>query len=321
MFELPKNKLKIICISHAKDVDGFVCAALIKSVKESNYLLANYGDINDCLKSIDGKYTSVYVCDLAISETMVDEFARIRQFSNLTYIDHHIIDIKINNILRKLGINVVHNRLDCASVLTYNLFKTNLSREAGLLAVYAAISDGLENGPLARKLFRRYDRAFIMFETTLLSNAIEKANIEYKKKIVEELCKFEYPHRVPGLSELALEHAERVAALRVELPNRIQRIGKVFYASAEEDPTETIANLLVDLYDAPISVSYHINEKIQTSDLSIRGSVSSRINLGKRVYKLARKFEGTGGGHAKTCGATIPTSKLMEFIQALSLSK
>src|SRR3990170_3733727 len=97
MDELTRSELnsRIICVSHIKDVDGCVCAALIKHVTKSRFLLANYGNLNECLRSIYDTHDLVYVSDLGINETTVKEFARIRQFAELTYIDHHPLNVAV----------------------------------------------------------------------------------------------------------------------------------------------------------------------------------------------------------------------------------
>jgi nanoRNase/pAp phosphatase (c-di-AMP/oligoRNAs hydrolase) len=320
MSDLTKNESnsKIICVSHHKDVDGCISAALIKHATQSQFLLANYGNINECLRRIYDTFDIVYICDLGINEITVKEFERIRQFAELTYIDHHPIDASVLKSIQKMGVKVVHSQLDCTGVLTHNLFKADLPREAGLLASYAAVSDRLENGSLAKKVLSRYDRDFILFETMLLSYALEKADTDYKKKLVPKLSKLEYPHQIPGIIRLALEQAERVTTLRRELPLRSQRIGNLCYADAKGDSSGTIANLLIEVCDAEIGIGYDTNEQKQITDLSIRGGAISRINLGKKVSKLAKRFGGTGGGHKKASGARIPTSKLMEFMRALS---
>ena len=320
MSDLTKNKWnsRIICISHIKDVDGCVSAALIKHATNSQFLLANYGNMNEVLRSIYNTFDIVYICDLGINETTVKEFERIRQFAQLTYIDHHPIDASVLKSIQKMGVKVVHSHQDCTGVLAHNLLKADLPREAGLLASYAAVSDRLENGFLAKKLLRRYDRDFILFETMLLSYALETADTDYKKKLVPKLSKLEYPHQIPGIMKLAFEQAEREATLRRELPLRSQRIGNLCYADARGDSSGTIANLLIELCDAEIGVGYVTNEREQTTDLSIRGAASSRINLGKKASSLTKRFGGTGGGHKKSSGARIPTSKLMEFMRELS---
>lgn len=316
-----EEKFRIMCVSHIKDVDGCVCAALIKYTTNSQFLLANYGNINECLRSIYSKFNRVYICDLGINETTIEEFSRIRQFAELTYIDHHPLDENVLKAIHKLGVNVIHSKSDCAGVLTYNLFKDKLPHEAGLLAAYAAVSDRLENGPLAKKTVRIYDRDFVLFETMLLSYALEKADTEIKKKIVPRLSKLEYPHQIPDVTKLALEQIERVSNLRKELPLKSQRIGNVYYTNAKGEALGTIANLLIEVCNAEIGVSYDTNEQKQITDLSIRGSSSLKVDLGRRVSKLAKKYGGTGGGHRKASGARIPTPKLMDFIQELSKKK
>lgn len=120
---------KTMCVSHIKDVDGCICAALIKHVTNSHYLLANYGNINECLRSIYTSFNQVYLCDIGINETTVKEFERIRQFAELTYIDHHNIDAAVLESVKKMGVDVIHNRRDCASVLTKEYFKEALPHE------------------------------------------------------------------------------------------------------------------------------------------------------------------------------------------------
>jgi single-stranded-DNA-specific exonuclease len=320
MSDLTKNESnsKIMCISHVKDVDGCVTAALIKHATKSQFLLANYGNLNECLRRLYDTFDLVYVCDLGINETTVKEFERIRQFAELTYIDHHPMDASVLKSIQTMGVNVVHSQLDCTGVLAHNLFKADLPREAGLLASYAAVSDRLEHGALAKKLLSTYDRDFILFETMLLSFALEKADTDYKKKLVPKLSRLEYPHQIPDIVKLALEHAERVVTLRRELPLRSQRIGNLVYADAEGDSSGTIANLLIEVCDGEIGIGYNMNDSKQMTDLAIRGAATSRINLGKKVAKLAKRFGGTGGGHRKSSGARIPTSKLLEFMRALS---
>ncbi len=320
MDRLTKRELnsKTICVSHIKDVDGCVCAALIRHVKKSRFLLANYGNLNECLRSIYDTHNLVYVSDLGINETTVKEFARIRQFAELVYIDHHPLNTEVLESIQEIGVKVVHNQRDCAGALTYKLFEADLPHEAGLLASYAAISDRMENGPVAKRLLRKFDRDFVLFETMLLSYALERADIDYKKKLVPKLSEFEYPHQIADISKLALEQAERVATLRRELPLRTQRIGNVFYADSKGNSTGTIANLLIEICDATISIGYDTNEKTQISDLSIRGAIKAKVDLGEKASELAKKFGGTGGGHPKASGARIPTSKLMEFICALN---
>lgn len=320
MISLSKQSLtsKVMCISHIKDVDGCVCAALIRCATKSRFLLTNYGNIKERLRNIKSNYDIVYVCDLGINNAMLEEFRRIRRFAELTYIDHHYLNDDLFETLKEMNVNIVHNLQDCASVLTYNLFQEILPDEAGLLASYAAVSDRLENGSIAKKIIPKYDRDFILFETMLLSYALERADINLKKRIVRHLSKMEYPHKIKDVSKLALEHADKIVVLRNELPSRASRLGNIVYVEVKEGSPSVIANLLLDICDATIGICYNTNNEKQISDISIRGSNNLTLDLGKITSQLAERFEGFGGGHPRASGARIPTSRLKEFIYSFS---
>lgn len=313
----PDLSAKVVCVSHLKDVDGCICAALVKCATKSNFLLTDYGHINECLRNIQKNYDLVYICDLGINEILLEEFVRIKQFAKLTYIDHHHLDGYLSERLEEMGVEVVHDLRECASVLTFNFLNKFLPRESGLLASFAAFSDRMENGPIAKRLIERYDRDFILFETMLLSYALERADVGLKRRVVHHLSELEYPHQIEGVTELALEQANRIIVLRRELPNNATKLDNVAYVETREDSPGTIANLLLDVCEANIGIGYHTNQQKQTSDLSIRGRSNLTINLGRVTSQLAEKLGGFGGGHPRASGARIPTSALKKFIQAL----
>lgn len=309
---------KVLCVSHVGDVDGCVCAALVKHATGSSFHLIDYGNMDTSLKSILPNYGFVYVCDLGINETVIEEFSRIRRFAELTYIDHHPLDRDLSEALHKIGVKVMHDLRECASVLTFNLFKEMLPREAGLLASYAAIADRMESGPVAKKILQRYDRDFALFESMLLSYALENSDVDFKNRTVHQLSSLEYPHQIKDLLQLAMEQVDRIAALRRELPSRASKLGNIVYVEAKGGSSGAIANLLLDVCGATIGVSYETNRQKQISDLSVRGKTSLKVDLGKITSQLAKRLGGFGGGHPKASGARIPASKLMEFIHALS---
>jgi hypothetical protein len=309
---------KVVCISHLTDVDGCVCSSLIRYATRSSFILTNYGDIEKCLRNIGERYDLVYLCDLGIDKSILKEFGRIRRFAELIYIDHHPLDEELAEGLVKMGVTVVHNQSECASILTFSLFQGSLPREAGLLASYAAFSDRLENGPIAREIIQKYDRDFVLFENTILSYALKGADVEFKRKLVWHLSNFEYPHQIEGVAKLALKQADRMTILRKELPLKASKLHNIAYAEAERDSPGTIANLLLDVCEASIGIGYKTDKQEQISDLSIRGKPDLKIDLGNTTSKLAQMLGGFGGGHSKACGARIPASKLTEFIRDLS---
>jgi len=274
--------------------------------------------MNECLRRVRRDYDSVYICDLGIKKNTLSEFKRILQFAELIYIDHHQLDDDLLEALEGIDVRVIHDTRDCASLLAFDLLREFLPREAGLLASYAAISDRLENGPIANKIIQKYDRDFLLFEATVLSYALDKADIGSKRMIVSRLSNFEYPHKIDGVLKLALEQADRMVFLRSELPSRASKLGKIAYVDAKGDSPGAVASLLLDVCDATIGICYDTKPTKQVSDLSIRVKTGMEINIGKITSNLAERFGGFGGGHPLASGARIPTPKLTEFIRAIN---
>jgi len=308
---------KIMCVSHLKDVDGCVCAAVIRSAIQANFMLTNYGNIITCLSKIRQSYDHVYICDLGLSENHIPSINRVRQFADVTYIDHHQLNPNIIAALQGLGVEVVHDTQDCASILTYQLFQEYLSHETGILPCYSAISDRLESGPQAQILLNQYDRDFVLFETMLLTYAIEQADIAFKKRVVNQLAKLKYPHQIKDVSTLALEQLSKITALRTDLPLKAKTLQNLTYIEMQGESLGAIANLLLDVCNADVSVSYNHDPNKLHSDLSIRGKSHMLIDLGMLTSNIAKKLGGFGGGHALASGARVPSDKVIDFIKSL----
>lgn len=307
-----------MCVSHVTDVDGCACASLIKLATQARFLLTDYGRINECLRTIGDQYAYVYLCDLGLKESNLAELERIRGFAELTYIDHHPIVDGLVEQLQGMGVEVVHDVQDCASVLAFNFFHAVLPRDAGLLAAYAAVSDRLEAGPLAHALMQRYDRDFVYFEALLLSHALDRADGRQKRRIVTQLSRLACPHQIADVPQLALEQAERIAVLRKELPARASTYGRIAYVEARGDALGAIANLLRDVCEAAVGIGYNPDATRRNVDLSIRGGDRVDVDLGAVTAQIAQSVGGFGGGHPKASGARIPAVRLTDFIQALA---
>jgi single-stranded DNA-specific DHH superfamily exonuclease len=315
---VPRPASRVLCVSHGTDVDGCACAVLIKLAAQARFLLIDYGRINECLRTIPDRYDVVYLCDLGLNATHVAALDRVRAFAEVTYVDHHPVAEGLLAQLQGLGVEVVHDVRDCAGVLAFNVLRETLPRDAGLLAAYAAVSDRLEAGPIARKLLPRFDRDLVYFEAMALSLALDRADGRLKRRIVTHLAALAYPHQLEEVPRLAVEQAERIAVLRQDLPSRATTRGRLAYVDAEGDALGTVANLLLDICEAAIGVSYHVDQKRQVVDLSIRGREGVEVDLGRVTAQLASGFGGFGGGHPKACGARIPASRFTDFLHALA---
>ena len=52
--------------------------------------------------------------------------------------------------------------------------------------------------------------------------------------------------------------------------------------------------------------------------VSIRGSSSCKIHLGRLVSSVSAKLGGYGGGHDRACGAVIPKNNLKKFLREMN---
>jgi oligoribonuclease NrnB/cAMP/cGMP phosphodiesterase (DHH superfamily) len=312
-----QSSQKTMCVSHLKDVDGLICAAIIRSAIKANFMLTNYGNITTCFSKIRQNYDHVYICDLGLNENHINSITRLRQFAGVTYIDHHQLDQKLIVTLEGLGVDIIHDIHDCASVLTYQLFHELLPHEAGILPCYSAISDRLEQGPNAQILLTQYDRDFVLFETMLLTYAIERADIIFKKRVVNQLAKFKYPHQITDISLFALEQLSQITTLRQDLPLRAKKLKNLTYIEMPGESLGAIANLLLDVCNANVSVSFNHDPNKAHADLSIRGKSHMHIDLGMLTSLIAKQLGGFGGGHALASGARVPSDKVMDFLKTL----
>ncbi|MFN3621801.1 MAG: DHHA1 domain-containing protein, partial [Nitrososphaerales archaeon] len=216
------------------------------------------------------------------------------------------------------NLKVVHSLRDCTAALTYNYFKSVLPKEASILAAYAALTDYLEDGPIASEILDLYDRIHLYYEASILAYAVEQLGKADKKlqALVEELSRLKYPHEIDGVLGYAYEHAHQVSAFM----NRVRKDAVVrrsyAYIDALDFPKGTAANLVRCLLEVPVGLAYTVKSN-SFVELSLRASSKYTKDLGSISQRLASRFGGFGGGHAKASGARIPKDALTLFLKAL----
>lgn len=306
-----------VCISHGEDADGLTCAGLLKRLKGATPVLVTYDDLKDALGSIQPPLEELYICDLNVREALVVEIQRILGFSRVTLIDHHPAAEGLLERLGDLGVRVVHSPLDCASVLVYDHFREELGREAGRMSAFAAWADQFEDGPLAEKLLREYDRQSVQLEGLLLAYAlVNHTTEEFKDAVVDEISRLTFPHRINGVTEAAASHLEDMALLIESLRNSAIRLGELAYVKASEGmPIGSVAGVITDALGVNVGLCY--KEKGELVNLSIRSRRGLSFHLGKMTRRIAARQGGFGGGHKRASGASIPSGNLMEFIREL----
>ncbi len=318
------QKTKIVCLSHKEDADGISSAALILQAFGSDTILVDYPGQMRALEQIanDEKLKRLFICDLGLSKKNQDEFVKIlselvKRRISITYIDHHDIDPKIFKQLVKIGVKMIHDTNECASVLVYNKFKTKLQENASFIAACAAITDYMEDRPIGSKLLQIFDRQFALINATVLTYNIvgHQKDVDYLLYLVGELSESKYMHEIPNTFEFAQIQVGKLAKIIVKVKKEMKIMKNLGYMELSDSGASGAVNFVLGFSGKDVGVAY--KERIEPGiyAVSVRGSKNCKPHLGKIVNTLAADLGGSGGGHDKACGAVIPKSKMKTFLK------
>lgn len=320
-------KNKTICISHKEDADGISSAALIRQAFGGDAVLVDYPGQMDAIKQVatDEKLKSLYICDLGLSKKTQDEFVDIltslrKNRVSVTYIDHHDIDPIILKALTKIKVKVIHDINECTAVQVYSAFKSKLSDHASFIATCAAITDYMEDRPIGSKLLQIYDRQFALINATVLTYNIvgHQKDPDYLLYLVEELAESKFPHEIPNTFEFAQIQVEKLAQMISKVKVGLKTMKNLGYMEITDAGASGAVNFVLGLSGKDVGVAYKERIDHGIYAVSIRGSKSLNVHLGKIVNVLATDLGGSGGGHDKACGAVIPKPKIKIFVKELN---
>jgi len=310
------------CISHIKDVDGLSSAALVLAAQGGTFRLTDYDDLLREIDAIPAAATSVTLCDLGTNASNFPEFvARLAALAKrmpVTYIDHHYLTEEAKQQIVKTGVDIRHDVRDCASMLTYLTYKESLPEGARLLALYGAVTDYMDTSANASQLMETFDRQFVLLECTMLAYALAKngRDYAYPEMLVEELSLMKAPHSIDNVGQEALEQAEVVRNLADEVRSKGTRLGKLAYMKTSESATGNVAKLLLGAFGVTLGVAY--KEKAGgVAEFSLRSTSQSGIHLGKEIGMISQKHGGSGGGHDKAAGCSVPASEVQGLLRDL----
>lgn len=309
--------MTVFTIIHGDDVDGLTCGAFIKRVKGGEVYLANYDNLDKALEKVKPPVDILFICDLNIRDSLEPELKRIRNFASINIIDHHQMNPELMNKLKEMGVNIRLETSDCAAVLVYDIYKNILGREAKRLAAYAAISDMFEDGPLSDPILSKMDRKFAQHEAQLLTHALSSdQSIDFKRIVMDELSRYNYPHRIDGVVEKAIQCLEEMTRIKESIPENSEIIGRVAIMEATGDnSTGDISNLLIDTLGVDVGVSYKANDEYY--NISLRGEKDLEEHLGDISMNLGVKYDGFGGGHQRASGIKVPKANLRKLLDEL----
>ena len=321
--------MSAVCISHKEDVDGICSATLVKSAFDiSKVILVDYANLISKLEKVVAMPENIeqlFICDLGLSKKNEQKFVQLLEKmatagTEVIYIDHHDISKDTVQVLKKIGISLIHTIEECTSIQVYTKYKKKLPEHATFFAAMGALTDYMENKPLASSIVSRFDRQFLMLESTALSYMISANQHDdgFLAKAVETLAKTKYPHDIKGGFDIAEKYAKKVANAVESIQKSVVKLHNLAYTpSTIELSSSMVVNFVLGASGKPAAMVYKLKDDIKSYVVSIRGSNSCKVHLGKLTNDIASELGGSGGGHARACGAVIPMDKLPEFIKAL----
>jgi oligoribonuclease NrnB/cAMP/cGMP phosphodiesterase (DHH superfamily) len=320
--------MSVICISHKEDVDGISSAILVKAAFDTQkVILVDYANLISKLEKVaeSGKIQQLFICDLGLSKKNEQRFVELLDKmasagTEVTYIDHHYIDKETVQALKKVGVTLAHTIEECTSVQVYSKYRKKLPDHAAFFAAMGALTDYMENKPIASGIVPRFDRQFLMLEATALSYMISASqhNDEFLVKIVDTLAKMKYPHDIKDGFEIAEKYAKKVAQAVESIQDSVVKLDNLAHApSTVELSSSMVVNFVLGSSGKPAAMVYKLKDDIKSYVVSIRGSQECKVHLGRLTNEIASALGGSGGGHDRASGAVIPKDRLQEFIEML----
>lgn len=321
------KKTKVLCISHMEDADGISSAALVREAFGGDTILVDYPGLMTAIEALvnDEKLKALYICDLGLAKNNQDRFVEVLSMLRkrkvaVTYIDHHDIDPEIVKRLEKAKVKLYHDINECTTVQVYDAYKKKLSDHSTFVATCAAITDYMEDRPKGAKLLQIYDRQFALISATVLTYNIvgHQKDPDYLLYLVEMLSESKYPHEIPNTFEFAQIQVGKLAEMIAKVKKSLKTMKNLGYMEIMDAGASGAVNFVLGLSGKDVGVAYKERVDHGIYAVSVRGSKSCTVHLGRLVNSLSAEFGGSGGGHDRACGAVIPKDKIMPFIKAFN---
>ena len=309
-----QQRTKTICVSHKEDADGISSAALIKQAFGGDCVLVDYPGMVDALELLrnDKKLKKLFICDLGLNKQINDNFVELltelrKKRVSVTYIDHHDIDSKVITKLKKIKVKLIHNISECTSVLVYDTFKKKLSEHSSFIAACGAITDYMENKPVASKLLQMYDRQFALVNATVLTYNIvgHQKDPDYLLYLVDELSESKFPHEIPNTYEFAQIQVGKLAEIMSKVRKSMKVSKNLAHMEVLDSGASGAVNFVLGFSGKDVGVAYKERVDKGIYAVSVRGSPSCKTHLGRLVSSVAADLGGSGGGHDKACLSLI----------------
>jgi len=321
------KRTKILCVSHKEDADGISSAALIKQAFGGDTILVDYPGMMDELEALrnDVKLKKLFICDVGLNKQTNDSFVDLltelrKKRISVTYVDHHDIDPKVSTKLKKINVNLIHDISECTAVLVYDAFKKKLSEHSTFIAACGAITDYMENKPIASKLLQMYDRQFALVNATVLTYNIvgHQKDPDYLLYLVDELSEAKFPHDIPNTYEFAQIQVGKLADIMSKVRKSMKISKNLAHMEVLDSGASGAVNFVLGFSGKDVGIAYKERTDKGIYAVSVRGSPACKTHLGKLVSTVSSELGGSGGGHDKACGAVIPKDKIKKFVREMN---
>jgi RecJ-like exonuclease len=293
-------------------------------------ILVDYANLISRLEKVEtmfDKIDQLFICDLGLSKKNEQRFTDLLQTmvstgTQVIYIDHHDISKETLHALKKADVTLIRTIEECTSMQVYAKYRKKLPDNAAFFAAMGALTDYMENKPLASTIISRFDRQFLMLESTALSYMISSSQHDdpFLLKIVDTLAKMKYPHDIKGGFEMAEKYAKKVANAVESIKESVVILDNLAYApSTVELSSSMVVNFVLGSSGKPAAIVYKLKDDVKSYVLSIRGSADCKVHLGRLTNDIASDLGGSGGGHDRACGGLIPKANLQKFIETLNI--
>ena len=328
-------------IAH-NDFDGFCSAGIliladIDSLDNMKY--ATVGYINKLLKKISKseKPQKIHLVDINADNSNLYTNRLLDLASKgfeITLIDHH--KFPFDNQLKAAGIRVIRNTNICCTQLVYEQFIEQIKenkKKADFFLCVGAVDDRMLTPMVESKMKRmRTETLFDVFACIMaglqngkdfLTNIIyerDKNGIGFTKKLFENAANRRFT--LEKIKKETLDNQEVIKNIRV-IHIYSSYIGLAASYLIEQPNTDFaiaigdgIGNIFIRFKDFFRNL-FKRNLQVYKR---IRISFRSKKPMSDIVTKIARKYKGTGGGHALACGANIPIENLNEFLREITIN-
>jgi len=321
------KRTKILCVSHKEDADGISSAALIKQAFGGDTILVDYPGMMDELEALrnDVKLKKLFICDVGLNKQTNDSFVDLltelrKKRISVTYVDHHDIDPKVTTKLKKIKVNLIHDISECTAVLVYDAFKKKLSEHSTFIAACGAITDYMENRPIASKLLQMYDRQFALINATVLTYNIvgHQKDSDYLLYLVDELSESKFPHELPNTYEFAQIQVGKLAEIMSKVRKSMKVSKNLAHMEVLDSGASGAVNFVLGFSGKDVGIAYKERVDKGIYAVSVRGSPSCKTHLGQLVSSVAADLGGSGGGHDRACGGIIPKGQMKKFLREMN---